>query len=76
MIPSPGKLRFDSSSVESKNFLCLGQGGPKYFFACQEGDQKKMATRDHKQTAPLPVKNDSSLINPIVIHSSPKEKQL
>ena len=25
------------------------------------GDQKKLATRDHRQTAFLPVKNDSSL---------------
>ena len=55
-----------------KIFFCLGQGGtrfflrmprggPEFFCACQGGTRKKLATRNHKQTAPLPVKNDSSL---------------
>ena len=44
-----------------QNFLCMPRGGPK-FCACKGGGQKKLATGDHKQTPPLPVKYDSSLI--------------
>ncbi len=33
----------------------------EFFCACQGGGQNKLATRDHRQMAPLPVKNDSSL---------------
>ena len=40
--------------------VCLWGG--HFFCACQGGTRKKLATRDHKQTAPLPVKNDSSLM--------------
>ena len=39
-----------------------GKGGNQFvFYVCKGGDQKKLATGDHRQTAPLPVKNDSSL---------------
>ncbi len=34
------------------------------------GDQKKLATHDHKQTAPLQLKNDSSLI--LIMKSLPR----
>ena len=58
--------------VGGKNFLHTPMGGPELFYACRMGDQiffahakggtrKKLTTRDHKQTTPLPVKNDSSL---------------
>ena len=40
-------------------FFAYRQRGDQNFL----GDQKKMATADHKQMAPLPVKNDSSLIS-------------
>ncbi len=49
------------------HYLCKGvffhEWGPKFFCVGQWGDQKKLVTRDHKQTAPLPVKYDSSLMN-------------
>ncbi len=40
-----------------------GQRGDQFFFyVCKGGgDQNKLATGHHKQTPPLPVKNDSSL---------------
>ena len=45
-----------------ENCFAHAEGAPEFFCACQGGDQKKLATRDHKQTAPLRVKNDSSLM--------------
>ncbi len=36
-------------------------GGTRMFLGGQRGDQKKLATGRHRQTAPLLVKNDSSL---------------
>ncbi len=36
--------------------FCVGQGGTRIFFRMPRGDQKKLATRDHKQTAPPPGK--------------------
>ncbi len=54
-----------------QNFLCRPRGGPeffahaeggtKFFLRMPRGGPEKLATRDHRQTAPLPVKNDSSL---------------
>ncbi len=45
------------------NFFSLeAEGGPEFFTHSKEGDQEKLATGNHKQTSPLPVKNDNSLI--------------
>ncbi len=45
-----------------QNFFAHAKGGTRIFIAHAKGDQKKLATRDHKQKPPpLPVKNDSSL---------------
>ncbi len=35
--------------------------GTRIFLRMPRGDQKKLVIGDHKQTGPLPVKNDSSL---------------
>ncbi len=42
-------------------FFHEAKGGTKFFLRVQRGDQKRLATGHHRQTAPLPVKNDSSL---------------
>ena len=44
-------------------FLRMPRGGQNFFAHAKAGgeDQKKLAPCNHKQTAPLPVKNDSSL---------------
>ncbi len=39
-----------------QNFFAHAEGGPEFFCTCQGGDQKKLATRDHRQTAPPPGK--------------------
>ncbi len=45
-----------------KNSFAHAEGGTRIFLRMPRGgDQKKLATHDHRQTAPLPVKNDSSL---------------
>ncbi len=36
------------------------RGGPKFFAVGKGGDQKELVTGHHRQTAALPVKNDSS----------------
>ena len=45
----------------TKIFPRRQRGGPNFFYVCKGGDQKKLATGHHRQTPPLPVKNDSSL---------------
>ena len=44
-----------------QNFFAHAEGGTRIFLRMPRGDQKKLATSDHGQTPPLPVKNDSSL---------------
>ncbi len=44
-----------------QNVFAFAKGGPEFVPTCKGGDQKKLATGDHIQTAPLLVKNDSSL---------------
>ncbi len=52
----------DNLSLGGPEFYHKGKGGTRIFLCIQRGDQKKLATGHHKQTAPPPVKNDSSLI--------------
>ncbi len=56
-----GPVFFQSVKGGTRIFCACRGGGAEFFCACQGGDQKKLVTSDHKQTAPLPVKNDSSL---------------
>ncbi len=61
-----GDFKFEALLGGSSN-LCRPRGGPEFYCACRGGDQnffahakgghqKKLATRDHKQTALPPVK--------------------
>ena len=72
-----------------QNFLCVGQGGGNRIFLrmprggdqnlfayAKGGHQKKLATRDHKQMPPLPVKNDSSLSMVVSVLSSDLSRDL
>ena len=43
-------------------FLHRPRGGQTFLPCVKGGGQKKLTTRDHRQMAPLPVKNDSSLL--------------
>ena len=43
------------------SFLPHIKKGARIFLPCVKGGQKKLTTGGHRQTPPLPVKNDSSL---------------
>ncbi len=61
-LPFPREGTTIFSQCQRGNFFSRRQkGGPEFFYVCQGGDQKKLVTGHHKETAPLPVKNDSSL---------------
>ncbi len=61
-----GGPEYLTSAKGGQNFFAHAEEGTRIFLRMPRGDQKKLATRDHKQTAPLPVKNDSSLIGSFV----------
>ena len=54
---------FQKAKGGRPEFLPVDKGGDQNFSRMQRGDQKKLATGNHKQTASLPVKNDSSLMS-------------
>ncbi len=61
--PLGGDQNFFTRSKGGTKISCRRQrGGPKFFAVGKGGDQKKLATGHHRQTAP-PVKNDSSLMS-------------
>ncbi len=62
-----GTSFFFSGSKGGPEFFPIGKGGDQNFFTyAKGGDQKKLATGHHRQTAPFPVKNDSSLTSSYV----------
>ena len=44
-----------------QNFFPKAKGGTRMFLRMKRGNQKKLVTGHHKQTAPLPLGNYSSL---------------
>ncbi len=58
-----GTRIFCGTERGDKNFSQLAKGGPESLLRLQrEGEpEKKLTTGHHKQTAPSPLKNDSSL---------------
>ena len=53
--------------VGGPEFVGVVKGGTSFLLRLQRGDQKKLVTSHHRQMAPLPVKNDSSLSKYIII---------
>ena len=56
-----GTSFFSVSQRGRPEFVYVCQRGTRIFLRMPRGDQKKLATGHHKQMAPLPEKNDSSL---------------
>ena len=56
-----GARIFLSRPRRGPEFFCTCRGGTRIFLCMPRGWPEKLASRDHKQTPPLPVKKDSSL---------------